>query len=413
MKNDRFLLGVELFFEKGIYQRYKNAKISLLTHQAATDHRLRLTYELFHQFFGEKIVLLFSPQHGLFSEKQANMIASPDEKEPLFNLTVKSLYGPRLKPDPEDLKKSEVLFVDLVDVGCRVYTYIWTLFMTMEVCNALGKEMVILDRPNPLGNTVEGPVLEKEYISFVGLDTLPMRHGLTIGEMAKLFQKRHFPNLDLKVIPMSKYSPSKLFPHLQRPWIQPSPNLPTFDSAYAYSGMVLLEGTNLSEGRGTTQPFLTFGAPFLKLKDLHNQLYEIFPEEEWGIYFKPQAFEPTFDKWQGTRCFGIQIHIMNYHRFSPVKFTLKLLKFIKETHEDFQLLPPPYEFERLRKPMEILLGNREILNWLKGDKTDQLEFLLKKSINEYLVETSSVRLYNDDEAYETHKRLCSSSLVLS
>lgn len=393
MIDSKLKLGVEVFFEDNLYQRYKRANIGLLTHQAATDLKLTLSLEHFYNSFRERLLWVFSPQHGLFSEKQANMIGSPDEREPLFGLPVKSLYGPRLKPEREDIQEIEILFVDLVDVGCRVYTYIWTLYLVMEICNQLEKEIVILDRPNPLGDTLEGPILERDYFSFVGLDSLPMRHGLTIGEIARLFQKRHFSNLHLKIIAMKNYIPSKLFPYYQRPWIFPSPNLPTFECALAYPGMVLLEGTNLSEGRGTTQPFLIFGAPFLKVKDLYFLLPELFPQQEWGVLLRPLAFEPTFDKWKGYRCLGFQIHITNPKKFSPVKFAIKLLRILRENHEEFQFLLPPYEFERTRRPIEILLGSRKVLLWLMGQEKEDLTVLLNDGLKGFLTEVSPLWIY--------------------
>ncbi len=280
MKRESIKLGVEVFFEKGFWKEYKRANLALLTHQAAITKSFHLTYELFYQFFGERLRYLFSPQHGLFSEKQANMQFSEDEREPLCGLEVKSLYGERLVPEEKDLEEIEVIFVDLVEVGCRVYTYIWTLFLLMKSCETFEKEIVILDRPNPLGREIEGPVLEQEFYSFVGYDTLPMRHGLTIGEIAKLFKERHFPKLHMKVISMENYPPSKYFPSLKRFWVPPSPNLPIFECALVYPGMVLLEGTNLSEGRGTTLPFLTFGAPYIKLKLLRDFLIENFKEKQ-------------------------------------------------------------------------------------------------------------------------------------
>ncbi len=387
-------IGIEVFLEKEIYQKYSKAKVCLFTHQPAVDRNLTLSFAHFYNLFGNRLLFLLSPQHGLFSEKQANMIPSPDEREPFFGLSVYSLYGPRLAPDPELLKKIDVLFVDLVDVGCRVYTYIWSLYLVLKVCHELGKEVVILDRPNPLGEKVEGPLLEREYYSFIGLDKLPMRHGLTIGEIALLFQRRHFPDLDLQIVKMENYFSDRLFPAYGRPWIMPSPNLPIFECAFVYPGMVLLEGTNLSEGRGTTLPFLIFGAPYIDIKVLSEALYEEFPFEEWGIKFRPLAFEPTFDKWMGVRCFGFQIHLFNYERFRPVLFALRLLQIIKDLYKDFEFPQQPYEFETVKKPIEILVGKKSLLE--KFDRLSHLELEreLSEGIEEYLRETAEIRLYS-------------------
>jgi len=387
-------LGLEVFFERELYKKYKKAKIALLTHQGALDQNLRLSYELFYKHFGERLHFLFSPQHGLFSEKQANMIASPDEREPFFGLQVISLYGERLKPEPEDLKKVDVIFVDLQEVGCRVYTYIWTLFLLLREATFYQKKVVVLDRPNPLGDFIEGPILEKDYLSFVGLDPLPQRHGLTLGELALLFQKRHFNTLSLKVISMENYHPQKLLPFYKRPWIFPSPNLPNFESALLYPGMVYLEGTNLSEGRGTTLPFLIFGAPYLRLKETYELLKVHFPEKEFNLRFRPLAFEPTFDKWKGKRCYGFQIFIKDPYKVKPVSFALKLIKILKETHEDFAFLPPPYEFEREKKPIEILVGNKRILEWLFEGHANFTLPLPEEELKPFYDEVSSLRIYS-------------------
>ncbi|MDM7202933.1 MAG: DUF1343 domain-containing protein [Thermodesulfobacteriaceae bacterium] len=393
MKRKDLKLGVEVFFEEELFKEYEKAKIALLTHQAATNGELCLTYELFYQTFREKLKYLFSPQHGLFSEKQANMHFSSDEREPFVGIEVKSLYGNRLAPHFEDLKDVELIFVDLVDVGCRVYTYIWTLFLLMKTCEQLNKEVVILDRPNPLGRTIEGPLLEEEFYSFVGYASLPQRHGLTIGEIAIFFQKRYFPNLTLRIIPMKHYNPLELFSTLKRFWVPPSPNLPLFDCALVYPGMVYLEGTNLSEGRGTTLPFLTFGAPYLKIKLLYELLRDEISKNYLGIKFKPIAFEPTFDKWMGKRCYGFQIFITNPHFVKTVELSLFLLKFIKETHEEFDFLSIHYEFETKKKPIEILIGNREVLFWLMGEREENLSALLNKGIEAYQKEIQSIIIY--------------------
>lgn len=395
MKNIDLKLGVEVLFEEDNYlKKFKKAKIALLTHQAAVDKNLVLSYELFHKEFGEKLLYLFSPQHGLFSEKQANMDFSFDEEEPLHGLKVKSLYGERLSPASCDLKKVDIVFVDLVDVGCRVYTYIWTLFLTMKACNQLVKEVVICDRVNPLGRVIEGPILEREFYSFVGLDSLPMRHGLTIGEVSKLFQKRHFPNLSLKVIPMKNYNPQVLFPFFGRFWIPPSPNLPTFTSALIYPGMVLLEGTNLSEGRGTTLPFLTFGAPYLDFKRILEFFREHFPENTWGVKFKPTAFIPTFDKWKGVRCLGFQIFITNPMVFKPVSFALKLIKFMYHEFPSFEFLMIPYEFESKKRPIDILIGKRKILNWLENREEGDLDYLISEGLEDFQREITPLLIYH-------------------
>ncbi len=383
-------LGVEAFFKKE-WQKFKGASIALLCNQASVNFTFIPTYLLFKEHFGKNLKFLFSPQHGLFSEKQANMIGSADEVEPFTRVPVISLYGERLVPSQDVLDEVDVVFVDLQDVGCRVYTYMWTLFLLMKECEKFGKEVIVLDRPNPIGGEVEGPMLEEEFFSFVGLESLPLRHGLTIGELALLFKKRRFPELELKVVPLEGYQKTFLWPELGRDWIFPSPNLPHWKCCLTYPGLVLLEGTNLSEGRGTTLPFLLFGAPYIELK----QLWEIIKKEglEEGVILRPVAFEPTFDKWQGKRCYGFQIHLLKPEKFRPVKFALRLIKLVATLFEEFKFLPPPYEFEYEKMPIEILLGNRAVLSWLRGEEEIDLEEHLHYNLKNYLEEIKEVALY--------------------
>ena len=385
------LFGVDSFFKKG-WERFKGASIALLCNQASVDSSFTPTYFLFKKHFGKRLKFPFSPQHGLFSEKQANMIGSSDEVEPFTGVPVISLYGERLVPPQDVLEEVEVVFVDLQDVGSRVYTYMWTLFLLMKECERLGKEVVVLDRPNPIGGEVEGPLLEEEYFSFVGLESLPMRHGLTLGELALLFKKRKFSDLGLKVVPVEGYQKTFLWPELGRDWIFPSPNLPQWKCCLTYPGLVLLEGTNLSEGRGTTLPFLLFGAPYIELKHLWKAIKKEGLEE--GVILRPVAFEPTFDKWKGKRCYGFQIHLLRPEKFRPVKFALKFLKLAASLFEEFEFLPPPYEFEHEKMPIEILLGNRAVISWLKGEEEIDLEHYLYYNLRNYLEEVKEVSLYS-------------------
>jgi uncharacterized protein YbbC (DUF1343 family) len=217
VKEESLKLGVETFLDEGYYKRYLNQFLALLTNQSACLKNLTPSYFALSEALGERLKFLFSPQHGFFAEKQANMVASNDEVEPFFGLRVVSLYGPRLKPEPKHLQGIDVVLVDLSDVGCRVYTYIWTMFLLMSACENLGVKVLVFDRPNPIGSQVEGPLLEKEYYSFVGLDSLPLRHGRTIGEIALLFKKRHFPRLELEVVPCRNYKKSQLWLDLPFP----------------------------------------------------------------------------------------------------------------------------------------------------------------------------------------------------
>ncbi len=393
IKTPKILYGVESFFKEELFKKYRGKRVALLCNQASVDYKFIPTFFYFKEVFKENFKLIFSPQHGLFSEKQANMIASGDEIEPFTRTPVISLYGPRLKPEKEHLNEIDVVFVDLQEIGCRVYTYIWTLYLLMECCEKEGKKVVVFDRPNPIGDKIEGPLLEPAYFSFVGMETLPLRHGLTMGELAVLFKSRRFKNLDLEVVKMKGYKKNYFYPQIERHWIFPSPNMPCWETALVYPGQVLLEGTNLSEGRGTTKPFLLFGAPYLELKKLNQLFQENFNPEKDGLILRPVVFEPTFDKWKGKRCYGFQIHILDYDKFRPVKTTLKLLKIIKENFEDFRFIEGPYEFEKKKKPIEILLGNSQVLEWLEKDKEIDLDFYLYYNLKNYSEEIKTSQFY--------------------
>lgn len=387
------LFGVDLFFSQGLYQNYQKYKVALLCNQASLDETFTPTFIRFKQAFGKNFRLIFSPQHGLYSEKQANMIGSYDEVEPFTQTPVISLYGPRLEPEPYHLEDIDVVFVDLQEVGCRVYTYIWTMFLLLKVCFNLGKKVVVLDRPNPIGGKIEGPYLEEDFRSFVGLDPLPLRHGLTIGELALLFKKRHFPGLDLEVVAVKGYRKSLLWKELGRPWVLPSPNLPSWWCSLVYPGQVLLEGTNLSEGRGTTLPFLVFGAPYLRIEKVLNFWEKLDLPEKDHVFLRPFVFEPTFDKWKGSRCFGFQLYVKDPVRFQPVKTTLILLRFIKENFSEFEFLKIPYEFEEKKRPIDILVGSKPVLDWLEGKREIDLDFYLYYNLKNYQEEITSILMY--------------------
>lgn len=393
IKKRKILFGIDRFFKEGLYKRFLGYNIGLLCNQGSTDLDFIPSFLSFKRCFKKHLKLLFSPQHGLYSEKQANMISSEDELEPLTKVPVISLYGPRLEPEDSHLKEIDILFVDLQEIGCRVYTYIWTLFLVLKKCEKLNKKVVILDRPNPIGGLIEGPMLDKEYFSFVGLDVLPLRHGLTIGELGLLFKKRHFKNLDLEVIPVKFYRKNFFWRELDRQWILPSPNVPFWEVALVYPGQVLLEGTNLSEGRGTTLPFLVFGAPYLNIEKFINLWEKIsFPEKKY-FRLRPFVFEPTFNKWKQTRCYGFQIHILNYKRYRAVKTSLLILKMIKENFKEFEFISGPYEFEEKLRPIDILIGNLHIIRWLEDNHQIDLDFWLYYILENYINEVKEISLY--------------------
>lgn len=312
---------------------------------------------LLKQAFSDNLRCLFTPQHGLFAEKQDNMVESADG---VWNgLPVFSLYSEHRRPTARQLEHIDMLVVDMQDVGTRVYTFIWTLFLAMEACERHGKTMVVLDRPNPIGgDAVEGNALQWEFRSFVGMDNIPMRHGMTIAELARLFQSRHFPNLELFIVPMQGWKREMTFEDTGLAWVMPSPNMPSLETAFVYPGQVLLEGTNISEGRGTTRPFEIFGAPYLNCAGLLKQV------NTWGLpgfCLREQHFEPTFHKWAGQPCHGFQIHVTDRRSFTPYLTSLSMVSLIIQLHKtDFQWKSPPYEYEFQKLPADLILGNQTV-----------------------------------------------------
>jgi len=330
-------------------------RVGLLVHPASVDRRLTPASRLFHEAPGVDLRALFGPQHGILGQTQDNMVEWEGFTDPATGVPVHSLYGANRKPTPDMLGEIDLLVVDLQDVGARYYTFIWTLLLVMEACAEAGKRVVVLDRPNPIGGLErEGTVLDPAYRSFVGLAPIPMRHGLTVGELAGWFRSRYAPSLSLDVVWMEGWRRSMWFAETGLPWVMPSPNMPTVDTAAVYPGFCLLEGTTLSEGRGTTRPFEIFGAPFIDPEALVKRLaaYEL-P----GAVFRPLSFEPTFQKHAGRLCGGAQLHVADRDRFGSVVTAAAVLSAIHELWPaDFRWKQPPYEYEHEKLPIDILAG---------------------------------------------------------
>ena len=365
-------LGIEAL-QAAPPQSWKNQRIGLLCNAASLDSRLIHSRTILRDLFGEGLTALFTPQHGLFAEKQDNMVESDHRRDPATGIPVFSLYSDTRRPTGEMLDAVDILVVDLQDVGTRVYTFIYTLSYCMEAARDFGKKVVILDRPNPIGGClVEGNCLDAEWRSFVGRYPIPMRHGLTIGELARLFNDAYDIGCDLEVIPMKGWRRHMFFNDTGLPWVAPSPNMPTPVTAMVYPGQVIWEGTNVSEARGTTQPFELFGAPFL---DSAGILKVVGGPSIPGGFLRPLEFEPTAQKWQGQRCYGFQVHVQNPREFRPYRTSLGLLQAICGLHGDaFQWKPPPYEYEYHKQPIDLILGSGPIRRALEnGVALDELE----------------------------------------
>lgn len=315
---------------------------------------------------------LFGPQHGARGEKQDNMIESGHYVDARTGLSVHSLYSEVRKPTPEMLVGLDALLFDLQDVGVRVYTFVWTMALAMEACADAGIRFVVLDRPNPVGGTlVEGPVLREGFESFVGLHPIPLRHGLTAGELARWLNAERGIGCDLEVVPMDGWRRDRSWRDTGLPWVMPSPNLPTPDSCAVYPGMVLVEGTNLSEGRGTTRPFELVGAPYLDGWALAERLGGAGLE---GVRCRPCSFEPTFQKHMGAVCGGVQVHVTDRTVFQPVRTAVELFRAARALAPDaFDWRPPPYEYEERLMPIDILWGHDGLrLGVDAGRTTDEI-----------------------------------------
>ena len=305
-----------------------------------------------------RLTRLFAPEHGLWGAAQDHAPIA-GARDPVTGLAVASLYGTRREPTPAMLAGLDALVVDLQDVGSRYYTFVWTTALAMRACARAGVEVIVLDRPNPLGGAVvEGNMPDPAFASFVGLYPLPARHGLTIGEAARWVALAHGVRPRLTVVPMDGWRRRMLWEDTGVPWVAPSPNMPTPDTARVYPGGCLLEGTNLSEGRGTTRPFEWVGAPYL---DAHAYADALDEQRLPGVRFRPARFTPTFHKWAGRLCGGVQIHVTDRARFKPFLTGLAIVAAARRlAPRRFAWRRPPYEFERHKLPIDILLGTDRI-----------------------------------------------------
>jgi uncharacterized protein YbbC (DUF1343 family) len=339
----------------------------LVANQASVDHRFRHAPDLLHARFPGRLRALFGPQHGLWSTEQDNMIETAHGAHARLSVPVHSLYSETRKPSQQMLDGLDLLVVDLQDVGTRVYTYAWTLTHCLEACAQKGIPVLVLDRPNPLGGELaEGPALDLDCRSFVGRDAIPMRHGLTLGELARWCNDSMAIGADVHVVAMHGWHRGMLWPATGRAWVPPSPNLPRHEGALVYPGQVLLEGTNLSEGRGTTTPFEQCGAPFV---DPWQLLALLAARPLPGVALRPVRFEPTFQKWHGQACGGLFLHVTDAAAFRPFRTTLALLRSVRELWPDaFAWNPPPYEYETVKRPIDILAGGPALREFVDGER---------------------------------------------
>jgi uncharacterized protein YbbC (DUF1343 family) len=365
----------------------KGRRVGLVCNQASVDHELRHSADILKSVEGGRLTTLFGPQHGIRGDVQDNMVETPHTLDGETGLPVYSLYSETREPTEEMLEDLDVLVCDLQDVGCRIYTFIYTIANCMRAAHRLGKPVIVCDRPNPIGGiAVEGNLLESGFESFVGQFQLPTRHGMTAGELSKMFNEHWGIGCELEVVTMDGWSRDLWFDETDAPWVLPSPNMPTLDSATIFPGTVHLEGTQVSEGRGTTRPFELVGAPYVEAGVFARRLESIGLE---GVRFRPTNFLPTFQKHAGAACGGVQIHVLDRLELRPVLTGLAVVKTLFDLYgEEFRWKEPPYEYVFDKNPFDVISGTDRIrLSIERGDSLEDLE----RSWHAELVEFESVR----------------------
>ena len=345
--------------QEGDQKNLKGQRLGLLANQASLDRHLNRAQDIFSHVFPGQLKALFGPQHGYGGEDQDNMVETDHGVDPELGIPVFSLYAEKREPLPHMLALIDTLIIDLQDVGTRVYTFASTMLNCMKAAEKAGKRVMVLDRPNPLGGeVVEGPILKADLYSFVGPYRFPMRHALTMGEMALAFKDAFNLDVDLTVVSLSGWRRRRLWHETGLRWIMPSPNMPLFETALVYPGQVILEGTNLSEGRGTSRPFEIFGAPYINPKEIKKRVKR---EHLAGCHLQAFLFRPTFNKWRGVMCKGFFLHVLDPHRFRPYTSSLAVLREVIEGHgADFAWRKGPYEYEYERRPIDLILGDPSV-----------------------------------------------------
>src|SRR5690242_15487492 len=375
-------LGLESLLEDGTLL-LQGTRVGLICNQASVDHGFRHAADLLHSHPGVDLRALFGPQHGIRGDVQDNMIETAHGVDRKTGLPVHSLYSETRAPTEEMLRDVDVLVFDMQDVGCRIYTFVYTLANCMRAAAKLGKRVVVCDRPNPInGVCVAGNILEPEYASFVGQFPLPTRHGMTVGELARMFNDHFSINCDLEVVPMNGWRREFWHDDTDAPWVLPSPNMPTLDSATVFPGTVHFEGTQISEGRGTTKPFELIGAPYIDPDQYAKALNDL---ELPGLYFRSCVFQPTFQKHAGVSCGGVQIHVLDRDVFEPWFAGIAMTKFAHDMYPDeFRWKVPPYEYVYDKNPFDVISGTAKIREaFEQGAPLETIEHETKAPLAEF------------------------------
>lgn len=388
----RTLSGLErLLADK--FELIRGARVGLICNQASVDHKLRHAADLLHEARGCSLAALFGPQHGIRGDVQDNMVETPHGFDRETGLPVYSLYSETREPTEEMLRDVDVLVFDLQDVGCRIYTFIYTLANCMRAAARYGKRVVVCDRPNPIGGVaVAGTVLEPEHASFVGQFPLATRHGMTVCELARMFKEEWGLDCELELVLMSGWARELWFNETDLPWVLPSPNMPTPETATVFPGTVHLEGTQMSEGRGTTRPFELVGAPYIE-PGLFARTLSTYGLP--GVYFRSCGFQPTFQKHAGRACGGVQIHVTDREQFEPVATGVAVVHTaLKLYRAEFLWKEPPYEYVYERNPFDVIAGTADLRAALeRGDELSEIIAAWQGPLNEFALRRARYLLY--------------------
>ena len=369
------------------------ARVGLVCNQASVDHSFRHAADLFHAHPDVKLTALFGPQHGIRGDVQDNMVETAHSVDRKTGVPIFSLYSETREPREEMLKDVDVIVFDLQDVGCRIYTFIYTLANCMRAAKKFGKKVIACDRPNPIGGRqVTGNVLDPAFASFVGQFPIPTRHGMTAAELGRMFNDEFGIDCDLESVPMGGWSRDLWYDETDGPWVLPSPNMPTVNTASVFPGAVHLEGTQISEGRGTTRPFEIVGAPYINPDEFADALNGLrLP----GIYFRACVFLPTFQKHAGRACGGIQFHVIDRAVFEPVIAGVAVVKTAFDIYgEQFRWKDPPYEYVFDRNPFDVISGTSKLREAIeRGDPLAEIQTSWEQPLQTFMGVRKQFLLY--------------------
>ena len=388
----KVVLGIErLLGEKS--ELIKGARVGLICNQSSVDHDWRHAADLVREQSGTKLTTLFGPQHGIRGEVQDNMVETPHTTDSETGLPVYSLYSETREPTALMLEEVDALVFDMQDVGCRIYTFVYTLANCMRVAKMLGKKVIVCDRPNPInGLNVAGTVLEPEYASFVGQYPIATRHGLTVCELAKMFNERWGIGCDLELVEMHGWGRELWMDETDAPWVMPSPNMPTLESAQVFPGTVHLEGTEMSEGRGTTRPFEIVGAPYIEAAEFARRLQSL---DLPGVCFRAANFQPTFQKHRQKNCGGVQVHVTDRESFEPFIAGVAVVKTAHDLYPgEFRWKEPPYEYVDDKKPFDVIAGTPRLRESIeRGDSLESIDEVCRGAARRFQQQCSQFLLY--------------------